>query len=255
MTKTPTRALLYTRVSTDEQADRGFSLRDQEARLRAHCRREGVCVVRHYQDDASAKTFDRPAFQELLTFVEKNRGALDTLFVVKWDRFSRDATGALSMIRRLEERGVRVQAIEQPVDLDVPEQLIMLAIYVAAPEVENRRRSIATKQGMRRAMREGRFCNRVPKGYRRERDERDQAIIVPGEDALSSARRSRRPPSPTSRWRPSGGGSLRKAFAARRISLRSFCAIRSTSARSSFPPGETSQKNWWTACTKPWSTN
>ena len=112
-----------------------------------------------------------------------NRGTVGYLLVVKWDRFSRDATGALSMIRTLDELGVEVQAVEQPIDRNVPEQFMMLAIYVAAPEVENRRRSLATKRGMSQAMREGRYCNRVPKGYRRDRDEHDLAVIVPDEDA------------------------------------------------------------------------
>ena len=179
----PRRALLYTRVSTDEQADRGYSLRDQEARLRQYCRREGIDVVGHYQDDHSAKTFERPAWKKLVAFIKANWGAADVLLVVKWDRFSRDATGALSMIRTLEELGVRVQAAEQPVDLSIPEQMMMLAIYVAAPEVENRRRSIATKAGMRRAMREGRYCNVPPKGYRRDYDETGRMLIVPSEDA------------------------------------------------------------------------
>src|SRR5690606_1777779 len=147
----------------------GFSLRDQESRLRKHCEHAGIQVAGHFQDDASAKTFDRPAFNRLLEWARANRGVVNQLLVVKWDRFSRDATGALGMIRTLEELGIEVQAIEQPIDHSVPEQLMMLALYVAAPEVENRRRSQATKAGMRRAMKEGRWTNVAPIGYRYSR--------------------------------------------------------------------------------------
>ncbi len=177
------RAVIYSRVSTDEQADRGYSLRDQEARLREYCRRSGITVAEHFQDDASAKTFERPAFRKLLSYVQANRRSVDELLVVKWDRFSRDATGALGMIRTLEGYGVDVQAIEQPIDRHVPEQLMMLAIYVAAPEVENRRRSLATKAGMRRAMKEGRWVIAAPIGYKNSRDESGRAILVPGPQA------------------------------------------------------------------------
>lgn len=106
-------------------------------------------MAAHFREDHSAKTFDRPAFQKLLAYIRANRSTVDTLLVVKWDRFSRDATGALGMIRMLDELGVEVQAVKQPIDRNVPEQLMMLTIYVAAPEVENRRRSLATKRGMR----------------------------------------------------------------------------------------------------------
>src|SRR5690606_15149134 len=185
MTKqTIRRALLYTRVSTQDQADHGYSLRDQEARLRAWCAREGVEVAGHYQDDHSAKTFERPQWTKLLARLESGRVPdADTVLVVKWDRFSRDATGALGMIRRLEGLGVGVQAVEQPIDRSVPEQLMMLAIYVAAPEVDNRRRSLAVKAGMRRAMQEGRWMRQPPKGYLRSRDDQERYLIVPGPDA------------------------------------------------------------------------
>lgn len=172
---------IYARVSTDEQAERGYSLRDQADRLQQWCDREGVEVSRTYiEEGASAKTFERPEWNRLLREVESSQSPpFDTVLVVKWDRFSRDATGALGMIRRLEERGVAVQAVEQPIDMNVPEQLLMLAIYVAAPEVENRRRSLATKAGLRRAMKEGRYVNVPPKGYVRGRDEQDRFIIRP----------------------------------------------------------------------------
>ena len=77
--------LIYTRVSTDEQASKGYSLRDQEARLREYCTRTGRDVAAHYQDDASAKSFDRPGFSELLSFVRKH-GDVSQLLVVKWDQ-------------------------------------------------------------------------------------------------------------------------------------------------------------------------
>lgn len=183
------RVLLYTRVSTDEQADRGYSLRDQQARLRSYCDREGLTVVEHFEDDHSAKTFDRPAWNKLLTFIEADPTAVDAVLIVKWDRFSRGATGALSMIRRL-EMGVRVQAVEQPIDRidDVPEQLLLLSFYVAAPEVENRRRSMATKAGMRRALLEGRWMGMAPFGYLNRRGERGRACIDVQEPQASYVR-------------------------------------------------------------------
>ncbi len=176
------RAALYVRVSTDEQAERGFSLRDQQARLDVWCAREGIEVAGVWiEDGASAKTFERPQWRRLLAVAESGRTPpFDAVVVVKWDRFSRDATGALGMIRRLDARGVVVQAIEQPIDPAVPEQLLMLAIYVAAPEVENRRRSQSVKAGMRRAMKEGRWMHAPPAGYVRGRDAGDRYLIVPG---------------------------------------------------------------------------
>lgn len=176
------KSIIYTRVSTDEQASRGYSLRDQEARLRDYCARTGREVAVHFQDDASAKTFDRPGFNELLGYVRRHQD-VGELLIQKWDRFSRDKTGALNMIDTLDRYGVDVLAIDQPVDLSIPENHLMLAFYVTAPDVENRRRSMNTIMGTRRALREGRWCNAAPVGYKNARDERGKPVLIPSEKA------------------------------------------------------------------------
>ena len=176
------KAVIYTRVSTDEQAEKGFSLRDQEARLREHCVRTGRQIIAHYQDDASAKTFDRPEFQRFLARATSDPDYADELLVVKWGRFSRDMTGALGMIRRLNDADIAVQAVEQPIDGAVSEQAMLLAAYLAAPQIENERRAMNTKMGTRRALREGRWCNVAPKGYSFDRTG-SKPILVPNEDA------------------------------------------------------------------------
>jgi site-specific DNA recombinase len=54
------------------------------------------------------------------------------------------------MLRTLNNIGVDAQAVEQPLDLSVPENKMMLAVYLAQPEVENDRRSLNVFGGMRK---------------------------------------------------------------------------------------------------------
>ena len=50
------RAFIYTRVSTEEQAIHGYSLGYQEELLKLQCQKDGVELVKHFQDDGySAK--------------------------------------------------------------------------------------------------------------------------------------------------------------------------------------------------------
>ena len=180
------RAVIYCRVSTSEQADRGYSLREQEERLRRYCQIQGYEVVAHFQDDASAKSFDRPKFQQFLREVGSRRIAVDIVLIVKWDRFSRNANDAYNMIDRLAKYGIEVRAIDQTVDMTVPESKLMLALYLTTPEVENDRRSMSTVAGMRRAMKEGRWTFRPPKGYTRAVDPSvngGKTKLVPNADA------------------------------------------------------------------------
>jgi Resolvase, N terminal domain len=48
--ETPQRAVIYARVSTDEQERSGYSLRQQLEALRDYCKREGYEVVAEVED-------------------------------------------------------------------------------------------------------------------------------------------------------------------------------------------------------------
>ncbi|MCO5286963.1 MAG: recombinase family protein [Chitinophagaceae bacterium] len=161
------KADLYIRVSTDEQADKGYSQRDQEDRLRKYCGIKNIPVRYVYIEEHSAKSFKRPEWQKYLYNLRKSKnnrtGTL--LLFTKWDRFSRNAGDAYQMINLLRTFGVEPGAIEQPLDLSVPENKIMLAFYLAAPEVENDRRALNVFHGMRRAKKEGRYMGTAPLGY------------------------------------------------------------------------------------------
>ncbi len=161
------KADLYIRVSTDEQADKGYSQRDQEERLRKYCEIKNIPIRHVYREDHSAKSFARPEWQKYLSTLRKSKNnELGTLLLfTKWDRFSRNAGDAYQMINLLRRFGVEPGAIEQPLDLSIPENKIMLAFYLAAPEVENDRRAINVFHGMRRAKKEGRYMGPAPVGY------------------------------------------------------------------------------------------
>lgn len=157
---------LYIRVSTDEQADKGYSQRDQDERLRKYCQINGIKVRKVLFEDHSAKTFNRPQWNKYLTEIRKNKGRGANLVIfTKWDRFSRNAGDAYQMISTLTRLGIEPQAVEQPLNLEIPENKIMLAFYLAAPEVENDRRALNVKHGMRRARKEGRYMGVAPIGY------------------------------------------------------------------------------------------
>jgi site-specific DNA recombinase len=177
------RAILYCRVSTDEQADRGYSLNDQEDRLRQYCIKNNIEVDCIFREDHSAKNFNRPQFKKLLGHIRLNKGKFYILLFVKWDRFSRNAPEAYEMLTKLTKLGVVPSAIEQPIDLSIPENKIMLAIYLSTPEVENDRRSLNVTHGMRRAKLEGRWPCMAPIGFSNKRDENNRPIILPNKNA------------------------------------------------------------------------
>jgi site-specific DNA recombinase len=169
---------LYIRVSTDEQADKGYSQRNQDETLRRYCDINGLKIRKVIYEDHSAKTFNRPEWNKYLADLKKNRNKADLVLFTKWDRFSRNAGDAYQMISTLRRLGVEPQGVEQPLDLSIPENKMMLAFYLAAPEVENDRRALNVFFGMRRAKKEGRYMGTAPMGYINKTNENNEKYIT-----------------------------------------------------------------------------
>jgi site-specific DNA recombinase len=179
---------LYIRVSTDEQADKGYSQRNQDEMLRKYCEINSIKIRNAIFEDHSAKNFNRPQWTKFLSALRKYRGQSDFVLFTKWDRFSRNAGDAYQMIGTLRRLGIEPQAIEQPLDLSIPENKMMLAFYLAAPEVENDRRALNTFFGMRRAKKEGRWMATAPIGYKNRIDGNGRKYIAVDEPVAGSIR-------------------------------------------------------------------
>ncbi|MGN2375578.1 recombinase family protein [Sphingobacterium spiritivorum] len=179
---------LYIRVSTDEQADKGYSQRNQEEMLRKYCVNQSIEIRNVIYEDHSAKSFNRPEWKSLLQNLKKRRTNVNLVLFTKWDRFSRNAGDAYQMINILRGLGVEPQAIEQPLDLSIPENKMMLAFYLAAPEVENDRRALNVFYGMRRAKKEGRYMGLAPVAYLNKTEENGKKYIAPKEPDASILR-------------------------------------------------------------------
>jgi site-specific DNA recombinase len=171
-------AILYIRVSTEEQADKGYSQRNQEEMLRKYCINNSIEIRSVIYEDHSAKSFERPAWSSILQNLKSRKNNVNLILFTKWDRFSRNAGDAYQMISLLRKLGVEPQAIEQPLDLSVPENKMMLAFYLAAPEVENDRRALNVVYGMRRAKKEGRYMGVAPVAYVNKTDPNGKKYIA-----------------------------------------------------------------------------
>ncbi|HFG0471765.1 recombinase family protein [Flavobacterium psychrophilum] len=162
-------AVIYTRVSTDEQKENGFSLQDQHSKLLTDCERNNIEVLKHYQDDHSAKDFNRPEFKNFLKDVESKKLKPDLFICVRPDRFSRNLQNTMGMLTKFKSLGIEFKTLENHTDLDSPESLLPFLIYNLMPQIDNERRGLNTKQGMRQAQREGRTMGRPPLGYLNEK--------------------------------------------------------------------------------------
>ena len=73
---TKKRVAIMSRVSSDEQA-KGYSLGIQTDALKLHCSIKDFEIVYEFKEDYSAKSFDRPAFNQFLKFVKNRKNTID----------------------------------------------------------------------------------------------------------------------------------------------------------------------------------
>lgn len=170
-------AIIYTRVSTEEQAQKGYSLPHQKSVLELYCHHRSTNILHHFQEDHSAKDFNRPIFKEILRYLKTHRKTVDYFYITRWDRFSRNVEEAYRVIREFREMGIEINAVEQPLDFSQPDSKVMLAVYLVIPEVENDKIGIRTKEGLRRAMKEGCYVSRAPVGYNLTRTPEGKATL------------------------------------------------------------------------------
>ena len=171
------KVILYTRVSTEEQSQ-GNSLQYQKTFLENYCKINNYEVVKYYEEDHSAKNFNRPKWIELSEYCKKNKNDIYTIIFTRWDRFSRNHDEATAQIRHFKKLGIEINSAENPLDMSNPDNKILLAMYLVMPEVENDKISKRTKEGTHAAQVAGKFTNKAPKGYKNvQYSDKDRKII------------------------------------------------------------------------------
>ena len=94
---------IYIRVSTEDQACEGFSLGEQEEKLKALCRYKDYKIYKVYKDAGiSAKDMaNRPAFQQMLE--DMKAGKINYIVAYKLDRVTRSVRDLEVLISELEK--------------------------------------------------------------------------------------------------------------------------------------------------------
>jgi site-specific DNA recombinase len=106
----PKKAVLYARVSTDEQARTGYSLPEQLRVLREHAAGEGYEVVAEVEDDGySGTTIDRPGLRRIMQLSADD--AVDVVLARWRHRFFRSRYYRLMVERDLKDLGVKLVAL------------------------------------------------------------------------------------------------------------------------------------------------
>lgn len=136
-TPNPRRAIIYTRVSTGQQAESGLGLTDQLDRATAAVAERSWTVV-HVATDAGCsgkRLSGRPALTEALSMLD--RGEADALVTLKLDRLSRSVQDFASLLAQAQRRGWQVVALDVGVDTSTPAGKMVANVMAAVSQWES----------------------------------------------------------------------------------------------------------------------
>ena len=175
----PRRAYGYVRVSTDEQAEEGLSLRVQRDKIRAFAKLHDLHLVEIYADEGvSGRNIERPGIQKLL---EKVKGKDDeTIIIYKLSRLSRHTRDLLFLIEDAFVRGnTRLMSITEHVDTQSPMGRFFLTIMAALAQMERELIAERTKAALDFKKKRGERLGSTPYGFRLGKDRK--LVKVPKE--------------------------------------------------------------------------
>ncbi len=170
----------YCRVSTSDQKEKGFSLQHQEDAIKRYCENRGLNLLDIYKEDHTGKSdFNRPKWNQIQTFIKRNKKLVNGIICLRWDRFSRNTYEAYKTIYDYKKINIEIITIEEPIDFDSPDGKLKLGIYLSFAEAESMKNSIRTKESSRRCRLEGCWTGTPPFGYKNHRTPNDKSTLIP----------------------------------------------------------------------------
>jgi site-specific DNA recombinase len=173
----PKRAILYTRVSTDEQARSGYSLAQQLEALRKYATREGYEVLEEIRDPGqSGASLERPGMDRVRDLVAA--GGVSVVLAQDRDRFTREPAYHYILREELKEYGTKIRALNDRGD-ETPEGDLTDGILDQLGKYERAKMTERTRRGKLKKAREGKVVatNRPHYGFSYN-DTRDNYLVI-----------------------------------------------------------------------------
>ena len=187
-------AVLYLRVSTQEQATEGVSLEAQDAKLRAYCTLRSLTIVKVIVEagvSGGKPLADRDGGNELLTLVRRREVAHVVSY--KLDRLFRDCADCLTVTAAWDKHGVSLHLVDlggQTLDTSTAMGRFFLTVMAGAAELERNLIGERTKEAMAYKRTKGeRISRHVPYGTTLAADGTTLAP-EPGEQAVIAKART-----------------------------------------------------------------
>ena len=161
------RAIIYIRVSSDEQVD-GTSLEFQESECKKYAERLGFEVIQVFREEGqSAKDMslnNRKAFLAAIQFCRKNKGKVEAFIVLRVSRFARNTEDHMAVRKILAGYGTGLHSVTEAIG-NKPQEKVFEVMAAAFSEYDNAIRKQQCTDGMSEKVNQGIYPWKPPIGY------------------------------------------------------------------------------------------
>ena len=167
-------AAIYCRVSTEDQAREGYSLPEQQEKLKDLCKYRDYNIYGIYEDAGiSGKDMEhRPQFQKMLESVRD--GKVDVIVAYKLDRLTRSVRDLEILISELEKYECSLECAMDDINTSTANGRFFVRMLTVLSQLEIERVSERTKFGMVGAIKDGHIPVRETLGFMRK----DKKLII-----------------------------------------------------------------------------
>ncbi len=159
-------SVIYTRVSTKEQADNNQSLETQlKACIQLAAQNKFAVLGKFGGTYESAKTDERKEFNKMLDFVRKSKEKISYIIVYSVDRFSRSGANAIYIANELKKEGISVLSVTQPTDTKTASGTFQQNIQFIFSQYDNDLRKEKCIAGTKERLLKGLWTTNYPMGY------------------------------------------------------------------------------------------
>jgi len=168
---------IYVRVSTEEQAQEGFSVRAQEQKLKDYARIKEWSIYNIYIDEgiSGKNIIERPAVKQMIEDVEK--GLVKNVVVFKIDRLTRSTADLAYLIELFNNHNCAFNSLMESIDTHTASGRMFIKIIGIFAEFERENIAERVRLGFERKAKEGYSISSFPSyGYDRDRGQKIQTI-------------------------------------------------------------------------------
>ena len=128
------RAVIYARVSSDEQGEHGYSIQTQIDAMQKYAEEHGLVVVQVFQENHTGAELDRPELESAREMLERNEA--DAFVVYTSDRLTRNLAHSIILREEFQAAGIELHTVSRGISENTAEGRLTENVEAVIAEYE-----------------------------------------------------------------------------------------------------------------------